>query len=382
MTNEQRIHTLETLIAIESTAQNPSGLRRAYECIVELLLKCGKEITIEQFESNGKPSFLAYKGSKRPKQFHIIFNGHVDVVPGKPDQYKPFVKDGRLYGRGAYDMKAACVVMAEVFCEFVDQVPFALGLQIVTDEESAGKDGTLYQVRQGVRSDFVICGECGRIPGTYEIANRSKGVIAADISFRGKSAHGAYPWKGDNAVMQAHDFIHALQTYYPVPTEETTDSTMTVTGIVGTSDAHTTIPDQATVKLNGRFVPDDPRMCNVQKFTNFIRQLAPNAEIAALHDFSAPLYADPKNAQLLNLTAAAEQLEGKPFRLVQRHGSSDGRFYGDVGNATCEFGIAGEYQHGDDEYIALESLENYQKTLRAFLQRENIQANPEKVNPY
>jgi succinyl-diaminopimelate desuccinylase len=370
MTENQRLDKIKQLVAIESTAQKPDGLRAAYELMLDYVRGSGKDITIEEFESGGRPSFLAYKGSIRPEQFHLIFNGHLDVVPGKSQQYEPFVRGNRLYGRGVYDMKAACVVMAEIFCEYVDKVPFAFGLQLVTDEESAGKHGTLYQVQQGVRSDFVICGECGRVPGTYEIANRAKGVIVADIGFRGKSAHGAYPWQGDNAALQAHRFVQLLHDRYPAPTEETADSTLTVTGIFAGGEAHTTTPDYATVRLNGRFTPDDPQMSDIQKFSRLIKELAPNSEIVALHDFSSPLYSDSENPQLAALKAAAEKVEGNKFRLVQRHGTSDGRYYGDVGNQACEFGIAGEYQHGDGEYITLEALDNFRKTLYAFMDYE------------
>jgi succinyl-diaminopimelate desuccinylase len=374
MTNNRHIEKIKELVAIESTAQNSKGLREAHDFMVNLLRASGKDIVIEKFESGGRPSFLAYKGPKRPEQFHLILNGHVDVVPGKSKQYEAFVRNGKLYGRGVHDMKAACIVMAEVFCEFVDKVPFALGLQIVTDEENAGQHGTLRQVQQGVRSDFVICGECGRTPDVYEIANRAKGIIVVEIGFNGKSAHGAYPWNGDNAAAQAYRFVHALHERHPVPTGPTEESTVTITSFVAASDAHTKTPESAVVKLDIRYVPGDPDFSDLPKFKAFIKALDPNAEIQKFYDFSSPLYTDPNDLQLLSLKTAAEAVEGHRFRLVQRNATSDGRFYGDVGNQACEFGIAGEYQHGDGEYITLESLNNYHRTLRLFLRNEKQRA--------
>src|SRR5688572_4991772 len=120
-TNKQLLEITKKLMKVESTAENPQGLHDAYGIIVRMLLDSGKQITIEHFESNGKPSLLAYAGPQRPDNFRIILNGHLDVVPAKPSQYKPVVKDDRLYGRGAYDMKAACVVLADTFCEYVDK---------------------------------------------------------------------------------------------------------------------------------------------------------------------------------------------------------------------------------------------------------------------
>jgi len=366
---EALLEAVKELVAIESTIDNPAGLRRAYEYMREMVLASGKSITIEEFESGGKPSFLAYLGPDRPKQFHIILNGHVDVVPGKPGQYNAVIKDDKLYGRGVYDMKAAAIVLAEVFCEYVDTVPYALGLQIVTDEENAGRDGTLHQITQGTRANFVVCGECGRATNAYEIANEAKGIVIAEISFSGSSAHAAYPWKGDNAVAKAANFIQAVHAEYPIPTEESDRTTMTVTSITANSDAHNKISDAASVGVDARFVAGDPNFAGPADFAAHIQTLDPNAVVTRYFDFSSPLYTNPHDPLLLELKAAAESVEGMPFTLVRRHATSDGRFYGDVGNQACEFGIAGEHQHGDDEYITIEAFRNYLGTMRAFLDR-------------
>lgn len=362
------------LTAIESTADNPSGLRKAYGYIRDMVFALDETLTIEEFESNGKYSFLAYLGEKRPEQFHIILNAHVDVVPGKPEQYKAVVKDDKLYGRGVYDMKAAAVILAQVFCEYVRKVPYALGLQIVTDEENAGRNGTFYQLQQGVRSDFVICGECGRATNAHEIANEAKGIVIAEIALDGVSAHAAYPWKGENAAAKAANFIQAVHEQYPIPKEECSDTTMTVTAIVSSGDAHNKIADTAVVKVDARFVAGDPNYASPGAFAAHIKNLYPHAEVAKYYDFSAPLYTNPKHPLLLELKAAAESVEGETFSFVRRHATSDGRFYGAFGNQACEFGIAGEHQHGDEEFITLEAFQNYMKTLREFLDRTRTDA--------
>ncbi len=367
MTDNQLIDITKKLIAIESTTLNPKGLQEAYDFIIDLLEGYGKDITIEQFESNGRPSLLAYKGPVRPDTFRIILNGHLDVVPGKPFQYTATIQDGKLYGRGAYDMKAACVIMADAFCRMVDTVPYALGLQIVTDEENAGKDGTQYQIQQGVRADFVICGECGRQPNTFEIANEAKGIAVAHVRFTGASSHGAYPWRGDNAAVKAAVFLDKLHQRFPVPTGEASSTTVTVTSLTAESDAYTKTPDVAHVVLDARYAANDPNFCSPQNYEALIKEIDPSAEVVKFYDFSSPLYTSPDNPLLRSLKASAERIEGMPFSLVRRHATSDGRFYGAVGNQACEFGIAGEHQHGDQEYITLKAFSDYRATLLDFL---------------
>lgn len=371
MTDNQLIELSKKLIAIESTVDNLDGLREAYDFAIKLIRNSGKDITIEEFESEGKPSLIAYRGKTRPKQFRIILSGHLDVVPGKPHQFEAKIRDGKLYGRGTHDEKAACIILADVFCEFVDKVPYDLGLQFVTDEESGGYNGARHQIQQGgVRADFVICAECGRRTDSYEIANEAKGLVIADVSLKGNSAHGAYPWRGDNAAVKAADFIKALHERFPSPSEESAKTTFTVTSMSASGGSHTRIPDSATVRLDIRYAPDDPNFASRERLKALLKEVDPNAELD-IFLFDSPLYSSPDNPLLQALKASAEKIEGAPFNFVRRHATSDGRHFGDVGNQACEFGIAGEDQHGDNEHITLEAFSNYRKTLRHFLDNIN-----------
>ncbi len=356
-------------MAIESTTDNPAGLRAAYDYIKQMLYDCGKALTIEEFESNGKPSLLAYRSGHRPKKFRVIFNGHLDVVPGKPNQYQAFIKDGKLYGRGAYDMKAAVVILTAVFCEFVDKVPYDLGLQIATDEEIGGMHGTLHQIEQGVLADFVICGECGRSTDVHEIAHEAKGIARFEVGFTGSNAHGAYPWKGDNAAAKAVAFAGTLLERYPIPTQPSQETTASITNMSVQGGAINQIPDNATVAVDARYVAGDPNFTDVERVAELVKEIHPHATITRIDDFSPPLRSNPENPLLLQLKAAAEEIEGASFSLVRRHASSDGRHYGALGGEACEFGIAGEHQHGDDEHITLDAFRHYLKTMRHFLSR-------------
>lgn len=369
MTEESLLQAVQELVAIQSTQDNPGGLREAYTFMLERVLAANKDITIEEFESDGKPSFLAYRGQQRPDNFRIILNGHVDVVPGKPEQFKAVVKDGKMYGRGVYDMKGAAIVLTEVFCEFVDKVPYALALQITTDEEPNGINGTKYQIAQGVRGDFVICGECGRSTSVYEVANEAKGSVAFTLGFRGNSAHGGYPWRGDNAALKAAEFARKLHERYPTPPEATSETTITLTSIVTHDVAHNRIPDFVTAIIDARYAPGDPQFRSRAHVAALIEEIDPNAEIIGFDHFDAPIYTSPNNPLLQALKTSAERVEGAEFSFVRRNGTSDGRFYGAVGDQACEFGIAGENPHSDDEYITLRAFSNYLATMRDFLEK-------------
>ena len=121
MRTEEIITQTKQLVAIPSTADNPVALHQAIAFVAAIIEKC-PGITIERFERNGKPSLLAYKGTKRPDKFTILLNGHIDVVPGTAEQFTAIEKDGKLYGRGVLDMKGTALVLTNVFCELVGRV--------------------------------------------------------------------------------------------------------------------------------------------------------------------------------------------------------------------------------------------------------------------
>src|SRR3954463_14294511 len=136
----------EELLAVRSTADRPDDLHRALDLVLDVV---GPGFTVERFESNGKPSALVHAGASRPR-FRVILNGHLDVVPGTDDQFRPRRDGDRLIARGAQDMKLSALVLAQVFRDTAATSPFPIGLQLVTDKEVGGRDGTLHQLDQGV----------------------------------------------------------------------------------------------------------------------------------------------------------------------------------------------------------------------------------------
>src|SRR4051812_40063374 len=147
MPNMDFLPLAEELLAIRSTADRPDDLHRALDFVLDVV---GPGLTVERFESRGKPSALVHAGGRRP--FRVIFNAHLDVVPGTDDQFRPRREGDRLVGRGTQDMKLSALVQALVFKEMAATLPLAL--QLVTDEEVGGRDGTRHQLEQGVTADF------------------------------------------------------------------------------------------------------------------------------------------------------------------------------------------------------------------------------------
>jgi len=212
------------LLAIPSTSERPADLRRALDYVLDFV---GPGFTVERFESGGKPSALIYPGTER-RDFHVILNAHLDVVPAPPDQFRPRRDGDRLFARGAQDMKVTGLLAAQVFRELAASLPYPVALQLVTDEEVGGRDGTRHQLDHGVRGRFVIVGETSGL----HIVNESKGMLVVRLLATGRAAHAAYQWLGDNALVKLQRTVASLKNAYEnkAPLTFSTDADYYVVG--------------------------------------------------------------------------------------------------------------------------------------------------------
>lgn len=344
----------EKFVSIESIPENTEAL----ESILELALSALKGYTIERFENNGVKSVLIYNSQKRPKKFKIILNGHLDVIPGKEYQYLPKIKNNRLYGVGAMDMKASVACLIIAFKEVAKSINYPLGLQLVTDEESGGFNGTKHQIDKGVRADFVIAGESTNL----HIANKAKGILWAKISAKGKTAHGAYPWKGENAIWKMNEFLNLLEKKYPVLNEEKWVTTVSLSRIETSNKTFNKIPDDCAVWLDTRYIPQDS-----DTIVSNIKELLPKGFTLEIVVKEPALFVDENNQYLKILREIDERVAKKKVSLYGAQGSSDARHFAMMNCDGIEFGPIGGGIGSDNEWVDIKSLGVYFRILKDFL---------------
>ena len=213
----------------------------------------------------------------------VHFNSHIDVVEtGEGWTVDPFaglVKDGRVYGRGACDMKgglAASIIAADAFMAVFPDYPGAIEISGTVDEESGGFGGVAYLAGQGLfskpRVDHVIIPE----PLNKDrICLGHRGVWWAEIETRGRIAHGSMPFLGDSAIRHMGAVLHAFeeelfpaldrkQTRMPVVPEGARRSTMNINSVHGgqTEDYFPglpapNVPDSARIVIDRRFLIEE-----------------------------------------------------------------------------------------------------------------------------
>lgn len=351
---------LEEIVALTEKFIRVPSVSGDIDKAIEILQIAKNELPDHKFTpfvSNSFPSLLY--SNQNTNKFNVILNAHLDVVAGEMSQYVPEIKDGKLYGRGAYDMKGAAAVMILLFNELAEQVDYPLGLQLVTEEELPEGDGTEYQLSKGVRTDFAVMGECG---SNFRIIHETKGVITAKIKTIGYTAHGAYPWKGKNAILQMYEAIDAIQKHFPVPNGPSDEITVTVSKISTTNETWNKVPDNCTATLDIRYnkkdhttVLDKIKAVLPENVTFEVRQ-------ARNHHFT-----DPNNQYIQLLKKAGEDVLNKEVSIEKTYGGSDTTYFSNVGSDAIEFGPVGHGQHNGEEWVDIKSLGDYYQILKKFL---------------
>ena len=330
----------------------------AREAALTMLADRLTDFTVEWFERHGQRSFLAYVGPVRPPVFRVIFNGHVDVIPGNEQFYQPRYDGDRLYGIGALDMKANLVVMCEVFRTMAAQLPFPMALQVVSDEETGGFDGTLYQIEQGVRAGFVISGETTQ----FQVVNQAKGIVWLKVHTTGEAAHGAYPWRGQNALLTLTAALERILQCYPTPADQAWVTTVNVARIETTNQAFNRVPDQATAWLDIRCIPADAPTV----VTSVPQAAGAHCQVeVVVQEPALATAADSADVQALQQAVAVVRGQAAPLAAAQ--GSSDARHYMGVGGAGVEFGPIGGGIASDTEWTSVTGLDEYAQVLTHFL---------------
>jgi succinyl-diaminopimelate desuccinylase len=191
----------------------------------------------------------------------LMFNAHLDTVPGygMPDAYRARVRDGRLYGRGAVDMKAAIAAMVTaVELLAAPDVDFAgdLVLTAVAGEES-GSAGMQALVDEGIGADFAVVGE----PTGMRIARAHKGSMWIEVLFHGVATHGSVPEDGVNAAYHAARFVTRVEEElvprlarreHPVLGSPTIN-----VGVVHGGDRPPMVPARCSVQMDRRWLPGE-----------------------------------------------------------------------------------------------------------------------------
>jgi acetylornithine deacetylase/succinyl-diaminopimelate desuccinylase family protein len=307
----------------------------------------------------------------------IVFNGHLDTVP-VPDPWAwsvgPFsgeLVDGRLYGRGASDMKGSCAAMMYALIllrHLYPDLPGLVQLQLVADEERGGHFGTKFLIEQIAagrlpRPDAVLVGEKSDLK--LRIAER--GVFQFKVRFKGKATHTAYARsEGINAVVLAARAVVALDRpidrFHPAVGYPVISVNMFHGG-----ETPNQVPAEAVITVDRRTVPGETMESVLAEVREVLDRVVADFgggsyEILTGEDerqipFMPANMTDPNSPLVRAMQDAYRKVTGQePEFFVEWAGATDGRLYRQAGIDTVVFGPVGFHAHGPNEHVLVDSL--------------------------
>ncbi|MGU3558971.1 M20 family metallopeptidase [Methylobacterium radiotolerans] len=351
---------------------NPPGEEKeCSEFIARLLTGYGFDVVSYEF-ARDRPTLVArMPGTANGKP--LCFTGHIDVVPlGSNEwQFPPFdgiVQDGRLYGRGASDMKAGVAAFVAAACNLIeDGRSFHRGITLViTAGEETGCEGAFHVAREkGLGpAELLIVAE----PTSNAALFAHKGSLRVVVTARGRTAHSSMPHEGENAISKVAEWIRRLEGYdFGARHPLLGSATACVTTVRGGENINS-VPDCAEFTVDIRTLPDQRHAALVAELG---RLFGSEAEIRIVTSF--PGFAtepdDPSAAPLLALlrerTGAAVEPAGAPYftdasALVPAFDGVATLIVGPGEAAQC---------HKTDEYCLVERIEEAQAIYRDLMLR-------------
>lgn len=323
----------------------------------------------------------ARRGTDRPL---VCFAGHTDVVPTGPlsewhsDPFVPTVRDGKLYGRGAADMKssiAAFVVAAEAFVAERPQHSGSIALLLTSDEEGPALDGTARVVeklkQRNEMLDYCIVGEPTSVDTLGDtLKNGRRGSLSARLVVRGIQGHVAYPHLSRNPV---HELAPALaelaRTQWDKGNESFPPTTWQVSNIHAGTGAANVIPGSAEVDFNFRFSTESTEASLRERVEAVLRKHGLDYSIS--WTLGAKPFLSKRGRLAQTIVAVGKKHTGRTAELSTTGGTSDARFIIEICPEVVELGPVNASIHKLNEHIQLAELEKlpgiYLDTLRALL---------------
>lgn len=326
-----------------------------------------------------RPSALIEQGFTASKL--IVFAGHTDVVPSGPltswhsPPFTPTVRDGKLYGRGAADMKtslAAFVVATEEFLHAQPDTPLAIGFLLTSDEEGPALDGTVRVVNllreRGERLDYCIVGEPTSVQRTGDmIKNGRRGSLSGRLTVKGVQGHIAYPHLANNPIHQlAPALAELVATEWDAGNAFFPPTSWQVSNIHGGTGAGNVIPGTVVVDFNFRFSTESTPEALQTRLQEVLTRH--ELDVDLVWTLSGLPFLTPPGTLVDAVVAAIQAETGLTPELSTSGGTSDGRFIASICLQVIELGPPNASIHKLNEHIALADIEPLKNIYRRLLE--------------
>ncbi|GGW99188.1 succinyl-diaminopimelate desuccinylase [Undibacterium macrobrachii] len=363
----------EQLITLDSVTPEDKGCQNT---LISLLEPLG--FVCETIQSNDVTNLWARRGTSQPL---VVFAGHTDVVPTGPVtqwQSQPFApthRDGKLFGRGAADMKtsiAAFVIATEEFVAAHPDHKGSIGFLITSDEEGPATDGTVVVCNKlkerGEQLDYCIVGE----PTSSEvlgdtIKNGRRGTMSGKLTVKGIQGHIAYPQLAENPIHTVAPALNDLvNEVWDQGNEYYLPTSWQVSNIHGGTGASNVIPGEVVIDFNFRFSTASTAEGLQQRVHAILDKHQLKYDLK--WTIGGHPFLTPKGNLSDALAKAIQDETGVTTELSTTGGTSDGRFIAKICPQVVEFGPPNGSIHKIDEHIEVRYIDPLKNIYRRALE--------------
>lgn len=372
MKNET-LELAKALIARKSITPEDAGCQ---QLIVDRLVPLG--FKAEVFKCGEVTNLWIRHGTARPL---VVLAGHTDVVPPGPrekwhsDPFEPTIRDGKLFGRGAADMKtsiAAFVTAAERFVAAHPGHPGSVALLITSDEEGPSVDGTVRVVEafkaRGETMDYCIVGEPSSVERFGDtIKNGRRGSLTGRLVVQGIQGHVAYPQRVRNPVhLVAPALAELANTEWDRGNEFFPPTTWQISNIHAGTGAQNITPGSAQVDFNFRFSTESTPEALKARVKEILDRHGLEYDVE--WTLGGKPFLTARGRLVETLTRVVKKVSGVTPEVNCTGGTSDGRFIIDICSEVAEFGPVNRSIHKVNEAVAIEEIEPLTEVYRGVIE--------------
>jgi len=369
MINKNRLIRLtQRLIRIDS--QNPPGDEiRIGSFVKSYLAALSLKPKIYEFKKRRTNILVTLEGRKKKRS--LLLTPHLDTVPqGRSWHFKPFaatIHQGKIYGLGATDCKGNLAAALEVIHSLVEErttLDYNLVFAATADEESGSSLGLVPLLDKGIlRPDAAVVLDSD----DFSVVVTQKGLIHLKVKIQGKKAHGAYPWRGSNAIDSAIKILSALKAYKFKYKKNTNLRPPTLNiGTIKGGDKVNVVADWCEFELDFRFLPGMSDKKILADLEGIVKKYARNFKLE-IEGIQKPYCIDEGHPLVRHLMMAMRQTGIRPA-IKGSEGATVITFFQDknIPAVAWGFGVQG-CAHTADEYIKIENLYRGSLALARFL---------------
>ena len=368
------IQTAQDLIRFKTKTGNRQEIE---SCLgyIKVLFET-KDVIIEEFKKD-KLAPVIMLSNTESQALDVAILGHLDVVKANNKMFKPHLKHGKMYGRGALDMKSFAAVALNSLEHVLDNklgLKFAVILSTDEEEGSAGLHAFL-EKNPDLNAKIVLDNDVGG--NILRIVNACKNPVYVKLTSKGLEAHGSTPWEGVDAnekMMQVWGNIRKIYPYFAKDGGGKPFDTWIDTlhfAKIGGGEVSNVISNHCEALLDFRLT----EISSVEGLKANLDKCLVEGVSYEVVTTSVPVVMDQNNPYIQDYKNFAEKILGQEIAFEQIGGATDSRSFAVRGSIVIMHSGTGEGMHAGNEYVEVDSVLKIAEIQIKFLEKLNVDLN-------